>query len=150
MYMEVSCSPIFNEKGELEGTVHIVKDITGRKKADEKLRESEKQYREMLDFLPISTFEIDTAARLISFNQTALKVFGYSEEDYLEGMNASQFFSPKELQRVGENFGKVMEGKSIPGDEYIFLRKDGSTFIGLIYATPVFRQNKLAGVEEPL
>ncbi|MHB8086105.1 MAG: PAS domain S-box protein, partial [Dehalococcoidia bacterium] len=101
---------------------------------------------EMLDFLPISTFEIDTAARITSFNQTALKVFGYSQEDYKEGMNASQFFSPKELQRFGENFGKVMEGKSIPGDEYVFLRKDGSTFIGLIYATPVFRQNKLAGV----
>ncbi|MGA2158200.1 MAG: PAS domain S-box protein [Dehalococcoidia bacterium] len=146
MYMEVSCSPIFNDKGELEGTVHIVKNITERKKADEKLRESEKQYREMLDFLPISAFEIDTAAKIISFNQTALKVFGYSEEDYVAGMNASQFFSPKELQRFGENFEKVMEGKSIPGDEYSFLRKDGSTFIGLIYATSVFRQNKLAGV----
>ncbi|MGA9049514.1 MAG: PAS domain S-box protein [Dehalococcoidia bacterium] len=146
MYMEVSCSPIFNDSGELEGTVHIVKNITERKKADEKLRESEKQYREMLDFLPISAFEIDTAARIISFNQTALKVFGYSEEDYIAGMNASQFFSPKELQRFGENFGKVMEGKSIPGDEYSFLRKDGSTFIGLIYAAPVIRQNKLAGV----
>jgi diguanylate cyclase (GGDEF)-like protein/PAS domain S-box-containing protein len=146
MYMEVSCSPIFSEQGELEGTVHIVKDITERKKADEKLRESEKQYHEMIDFLPISTFEIDTTARLVTFNQTALKVFGYSEEDYQKGMNAFQFFSPEELQRFGENFGKVMEGKSIPGDEYIFLRKDGSTFIGLIYAAPVFRQNKLAGV----
>ncbi len=146
MHMEVSCSPIFSEQGELEGTAHIVKDITGRKKAEEKLRESEKQYREMIDFLPISTFEIDTAAKLVTFNQTALKVFGYSEEDYQKGMNAFQFFSPEELQRVGENFRKVIEGTSIPGDEYIFLRKDGSTFNRTHLRQPVIRQNKIAGV----
>ncbi|MGA9047625.1 MAG: PAS domain S-box protein [Dehalococcoidia bacterium] len=122
------------------------RDVTPRKRAEEALQQSEKQYHDMIDFLPIAAFEVDTAANLVSFNQTALKVFGYSEEDYREGMNALQFFSPEEWQRVGENLEKVIQGTSIPGQEFIFLRKDGSTFTGLIYAAPVIRQNKPVGV----
>jgi diguanylate cyclase (GGDEF)-like protein/PAS domain S-box-containing protein len=37
IYLEVSCSPIFHADGTLEGTVHIAKDITARKKLEEKL-----------------------------------------------------------------------------------------------------------------
>ncbi|MFA5063859.1 MAG: diguanylate cyclase [Dehalococcoidia bacterium] len=37
IYLEVSCSPIIREDGTLEGTVHIAKNITMRKKLEEKL-----------------------------------------------------------------------------------------------------------------
>jgi len=37
IYLEVSCSPIIREDGMLEGTVHIAKNITARKKLEEKL-----------------------------------------------------------------------------------------------------------------
>jgi len=37
IYLEVSCSPIIRGDGALEGTVHIAKDITARKKLEEKL-----------------------------------------------------------------------------------------------------------------
>jgi len=37
IYLEVSTSPIFNEKGEVVASVHIAKDITERKQTQEKL-----------------------------------------------------------------------------------------------------------------
>lgn len=117
-----------------------------RKRASEALRESEERYRELTDFLPISFFEVDAAGSIISFNRTALEVFRYNEEDYKEGMNALQFFAPEEWQRVGENMGKVIQGTSTPGQEFTFLRKDGSRFIGLIYASPNIHQNKTVGI----
>ena len=110
------------------------------------LRESEKRYRELTDFLPISIFEVDTAGSIISFNRTALEVFRYNQEDFKEGMNALQFFPPAEWQRVGESIGRVMQGTSIPSQEFTFLRKDGSTFIGLIYASPKIHQNEAVGI----
>jgi PAS domain S-box-containing protein len=100
----------------------------------------------LTDFLPISIFEVDAAGSIISFNRTALEVFRYNKEDYKEGMNALQFFPPEEWQRVGENMRKVIQGASIPGQEYNFLRKDGSTFIGLIYASPNIYQDKIVGI----
>ena len=115
-----------------------------RKQAENALRESEERYRELTDSLPISIsiFEVDATGNIISFNRTALEVFRYKEEDYKEGMNALQFFAPEEWQRVGENMGMVIQGTSTPGQEFTFLRKDGSKFIGLIYASPNIHQNK--------
>ena len=37
MYLEVSTSPIFNEKGEVTASVHLIRDITERKKMEEQL-----------------------------------------------------------------------------------------------------------------
>jgi PAS domain S-box-containing protein len=46
IYLEVSVSPIFNEKGDVAATVHITKDITKRKKAEQKLADA---YQELKD-----------------------------------------------------------------------------------------------------
>ncbi|MCG6533560.1 MAG: PAS domain S-box protein [Syntrophales bacterium LBB04] len=61
-------------------------------------------------------------------------------------MNALQFFSAEEWQRVGENIGKVIQGIAVTDQEYTFVRKDGSTFIGLTYSSPKIHQNKTVGI----
>jgi len=121
-------------------------ELTERKRAEEGLRESEKKYKEMVDFLPISIFEIDMQSNIVSFNNTSLDIFGYKKEDYEEGMKAHQFFEPKEWERLGENMQKVIKGTSEPGQEFTFLRKDGSTFPGLIYASLIFLGNEPVGI----
>jgi len=146
VHVESSFSLIKNNDGHPIGYRGISRDITDRKRAEEKLRESEKRHRELTDFLPISIFEIDTAGSIASLNRTALETFGYNEEDYKEGMTALQFFPPEEWQRVGENMSQVIQGTSTPGREYTLLRKDGSRFIGLIYSSAKIHENKTVGI----
>ncbi|HEX7534083.1 MAG TPA: PAS domain S-box protein, partial [Syntrophales bacterium] len=145
-FLDTIKTPMYDAQGTLIGVLGIGRDITERKQAEEALRESEKRYRELTDFLPISIFEVDVAGSIISFNRTALEVFRYNQDDYKEGMSTLQFFAPEEWQRVGEDIGRVIQGKSIPGQEYTFFRKDGSTFIGLIYASPNIQENKTVGI----
>ena len=45
----VTTSPILDEKGELVQCVHIAKDITEQKKAEEALKKSEEEYRSLFD-----------------------------------------------------------------------------------------------------
>ena len=52
-------------------------DITERKLAEEHLRETEKQYRELAESLPQVIFEIDLNGTLKYLNQTGFHLFGY-------------------------------------------------------------------------
>jgi len=46
IYLEVSASPIFNEEGKVVATVHIAKDITTRKKAEQELQSAYQKLQE--------------------------------------------------------------------------------------------------------
>ena len=110
------------------------------------LRQSEQRYSELIEFLPITIFEIDTAGNLVSFNKTALKTFRYSPEDFKQGLNALQFFPSEEHHRVSENLLKAFQGTSYLGQQYTLLRKDGSTFTGSVYAAPIIHAHKTIGI----
>jgi len=122
------------------------RNINHHKQALNALQQPEQRFRELTEFLPITIFEIDTAGKLVSFNQTALKTFHYSMEDFNEGMNARQFFPAEEWQRVEENLQKTFQGTSAIGQQYSLLRKDGSTFTGSVYASPIIDKNKIIGL----
>jgi PAS domain S-box-containing protein len=139
-------SPVKDTQGSITAVTVISKDITERTRAEEILKESEKKYRELTDFLPISIFEIDTKGNITSFNRTSLNVFRYKYEDTEGVMNALQFFVPEEWERVGNLLQQIIQGTSLPGQEFIFMRKDGSTFPGLMYASSIIHENKPVGL----
>jgi two-component system cell cycle sensor histidine kinase/response regulator CckA len=132
---------------DLEQRIRVVEEesIKG-KRAEEELRESENKYRDLYDFLPISFVEIDTKGTIISFNRKSLEVFRYKQEDFKDGMTALQFFESSQLERLGVNLQRVIDGTSIPGQEFLFLRKDGSTFPGLIFTSTIIQANKIVGI----
>ena len=133
-----------NQEPSLLASVH--RDDTDRKPARNAQQNYEQRYRELTEFLPISIFEIDSASNLVTLNQAALKAFRYSLEDLKEGMNALHLFPSEEWQRVEENLRKVIQGTSSLGQQYTLLRKDGSTFTGSVYASPIIRGNKTTGI----
>ena len=121
----------------------LFKDLSETEKS---LRESEEKYRELVEFLPISVFETDNSMRITSFNQTALETFRYAAEDPIIGMDGRQFFMPGEWERLEKDVQEVMDGASKSSLECKIIRKDGSTFTGLVSAGPVIRQGMAAGI----
>ncbi len=67
VFLEVSASPVFNENGQVVGSVHITKDITERKKAEEKqaglLEQVENANRELKDFASIVSHDLKAPLR---------------------------------------------------------------------------------------
>jgi len=137
-------SVLRDAKGKPKAIIVVHRDVTERKRAEEKLCESEKKYKELVELLPEMVFELDTAGRVIFANQAAFRIFGYSERDL--GLSAIQMFVPQDRERAKKNIMGVLSGEKLGVTEYTALRKDGSTFPVIIHSTPIIRENKPVGL----
>jgi PAS domain S-box-containing protein len=78
--------------GKATGTYVLYEDITERKRAEEALRRSERQYRKLFDKIPDPLFICDAETRrFLHYNKAVSRVYGYAPEE-LRGM------TPRDLQ----------------------------------------------------
>lgn len=68
-WIELSAFPITTSEGKTIGAVEYVRNITIRKTAEEKLKNSERQLNEIIEFLPDPTWVIDKEGRIIRWNR---------------------------------------------------------------------------------
>jgi PAS domain S-box-containing protein len=138
--------PIKNTQGEIVALAEFCLDITERKRANEKLKESEKKYKDLSDLLPQVVFEIDTQGNIMFVNRNAFEVFGYTEDDFLKGLNALDMFVPEDKESVLENIQRRLSGEKFGSTEYTAVRKDGTKIPVLIDASPIICENITVGL----
>ena len=117
---------IKDENNKIIGLLAINTDITERKKAEEKLHQSEERYRTILEDIQEGYFEVDLAGNFTFFNDTLCRVSGYPKEE-LMGMNNRQYTDKEDLKRIYQVYHEIfITGK--PNTEFIWKirRKDGA------------------------
>ncbi len=75
----VSCTPVFDEKGNLEKVIHITTDITQRKKAEEQIRYQAALLANVNDAIVAS----DENYKLTAWNTAAESLYGWKAEEVL-------------------------------------------------------------------
>ena len=78
-----SGSTMHDDNGEIQGTVCVAQDITERKMAQDKLQESEKKYRELVENANSIILRMDTRGCVTFFNEFAQSFFGYKEDEII-------------------------------------------------------------------
>jgi diguanylate cyclase (GGDEF)-like protein/PAS domain S-box-containing protein len=125
-FAEVAGFPLKNQKGEIIGFRGVGRDITERKQAEEELRQSEEKYRDILENMQESYYELDLAGNLIFVNNTVCRNIGYSKDELI-GMNYQQYTEKEELQRVFQVYSQVyLTGKPLDEFGWRITRKDGT------------------------
>ncbi|NVM00980.1 MAG: PAS domain S-box protein [Candidatus Helarchaeota archaeon] len=124
----------------------VSRDITDQKLTEQKLKQSEENYREILDFLPDIIYELDTNFNIIYFNRAGLKKFGYSQEEIDKGLNISRLVPPNELERAIKNGKNIINRIPLPPQEYVMVKKDGTKFWGRVLAKPIIKGEKILGL----
>ncbi|MFX1459814.1 MAG: PAS domain-containing protein, partial [Promethearchaeota archaeon] len=73
--------PVFDNTNKISGVVEIARDITERRVAEQKLKESEVKYRNILENMLEGYFETDLRGNFIYANIEYCKIMGYSKEE---------------------------------------------------------------------
>ena len=137
-------SPVRDAKGNITGVVHVALNISGRKKAESALKESERRLASIIDFLPDATFVIDKEGRVISWNRAIEKMTGIRAEQILGKGNheyALPFYGERRpilidmvvrfdstfKERYG-NFKRLEDG-TLVGEAYMPKLKDGGAYL---------------------
>ncbi len=135
------------ENGKFVGLRGLIIDISERKAMEEALRKSERKFRELADMLPQTIYELDLNGYGTYLNKAGQIAMGFSEEE----MKDLNFFAldgviPEDRDRMRRNMQKTFQEKRTGFfDEYTALRKDGTTFPAIFYASAMIENEEFVG-----
>lgn len=108
-WVNVSCSPMFFDSGELMGHVGTVRDVTERQQTQAALSSSEQQLRTLLENTPDIIIRLDKELRYVYVNQAVERTQG-QPISFLIGKTSQEIGMPPELcQLWDETLYKVLD-----------------------------------------
>lgn len=126
---EISVRLVRDEAEEITGVLAVVRDITARKRAETAIRQSEKQYRGLVEASPNSIVAADMKGRILTVNPRTLAALRYERVEDLAGMHVLDLVAPDSHPRARDMFQRYLEsGHQEETLEVQFLRRDGTTF----------------------
>ncbi|MBI5540823.1 MAG: PAS domain S-box protein [Bacteroidia bacterium] len=143
---ELVITPFFDENNVLIGIHGVTRNIDERKGVETKLKESEERLRGYIENAPDGVLLINSDGIFTEVNSAGCKMFGYSKEEFkqLHLLDLS-FEKDKEIRiHAFETLNKY--GKYT--NEFIYKRKDGSAFYGLLSAVKISNDTILGFVKD--
>ncbi len=126
LYVDVASFMIYFEG--VPVTVAVARDLTERKKAEEALRQSERNFRNLIEKSPdgVIIHTMDRPSKMVYVNDSMLRFLGYSKAEELMGLKPNEFIREKDLPVILERIGKLKDhGDYNPPQEKVFIRRDG-------------------------
>ena len=129
--------PVLDNQGKITAASVIATDITRRKEAEEKLRESEEKYRNIVETSNEGVYLVDDEAK-ITYANKIMETSGYTLKELI-GRPIWNFISEESMPVAKRSFEKRRQGIN-DSYELKLMRKDGSFIWGLISAKSLFNE----------
>jgi PAS domain S-box-containing protein len=113
-----------DEQGTITHYQGIIIDITSRKEAEAALKESEENYRDLVENINDILISLDTEGAVTYISPVVKQVTGYSPEEII-GHQYVDFVYAEDLPKLSEGFEQTLAGNSV-SVEFRLVRPDGT------------------------
>lgn len=126
------------ENKQVTSVIVISRNITERKQAEDKLKDSEEYFKILFDYAPDAYYIHDLKGNFIDVNLAAEKIIGRKREELI-GNNflKLKLLSAKDMPKATKSLAKNIMGLPTGPEEYVLNRKDKSTVTVEISNYPV-------------
>jgi len=139
--ISLTVSPMRDRSGEIVGASKIARDITDRKYAEARLRDSARQMQELLAAIPAAIYTTDAEGRITYFNQAAVELAGRTPQLGTDEWCVTwKLYWPDGTPLPHDQCPMAValrEGKPIRNAEAVAERPDGTRVPFIPYPTPL-------------
>jgi PAS domain S-box-containing protein len=121
-------------------------DITERKRAEARVRESEARYRTLFEYAPDGIVIADPDGYYVDVNASICRMLGY-RRDELIGMHSSVIVAPEDQEHIAPALDSIAH-KHDHHREWRFRRQEGSSFSAEVVATSMPDGNILGMIRD--
>lgn len=120
----LAASKLFDENGDLIGSMGVSRDVTQAKRDREALRLSEERYRDLVDNAHDLIHSVDTEGRILFTNRAWRTTLGYTEEE-IRTMNLADMVEPGKRETALQWLKGMPESMGSEPWRAVFVTKDG-------------------------
>ena len=141
----ITTSPLFDDKDEVIGCIHLAQDISEQKKVEEFLRASEKKYRDLIENIPDVIYSLDLKGNITSINKASEHLLGLPPKKLI-GKNITKFLPKKELPQAMALFKQIRQGKNVTA-ETVMVDINGKSHIVEANSKPIINNGEILGIQ---
>lgn len=137
---------LMNSNGEPAGILAVGRDITERKRIEEKLKQSEDRFRGIAERSFDAILTVDLEGRITYASPALERMTGYGQNEVI-GASFRRFLPESEISRGIRILSQAIEGEIAESVEANILKKDGSIARLEFHASPILSDGKLTGFQ---
>jgi PAS domain S-box-containing protein len=123
--IDFSLRPLKDETGQVVLLIPEGRDISDRKRSEEKLRQNEELLRQTINNAPVGIATFDLGGKFLTVNQDICKIFGYSAEELLQ-KNMIEITHPDSLDISLMSLNQLLTGELVSKQiEKMYIHKSG-------------------------
>jgi two-component system, sensor histidine kinase and response regulator len=141
---EVACAPIHWNGA--AATMVILRDVTGRLKVEQKLRESEVRHRDLIESSPDAMY-VQVAGRIAYMNAASRRLFAIGDDTDYRGLPVLDFIHPGSRDEIAKSMRDFLDRKTnVEFVEQRRLRADGTEFLATVSVRPIMWDGEASGL----
>lgn len=106
----------------------------------------EEKYREIIELLPDIVYEYDLEGNMKFVNKAGLELFGYTQQEFDDGLNVFNLVHPSDRQRAKKDIKAIFNQSIFPPRDYMMITKEGKKFPVRVNSRAIKENGKTIGM----